>query len=114
MGYRIEPPSQPGVYFLTNDRDTFSVFAVNVDTGESDLAKVDIADVASRLKGFDVKRATGADDIGQSVSLLRRGRDLARVFLWAGLVLLLVETLLASTLSLRFSKAEEQDALSDN
>jgi hypothetical protein len=114
MGYRIEPLGEPGIYFLQNDKDTFSVFAVNVDVGESDLAKADVADVASRLKNLDVKRATGADDIGESVSLLRRGRDLARAFLWAGLVLLVLETLLASTFSLRFSKSEEQDALPNN
>ncbi|MFZ1946404.1 MAG: VWA domain-containing protein [bacterium] len=114
MGYRIEPLGQPGVYFLRNERDTFSVFAVNVDVAESDLAKADVSDVASRIKNFDVKRVTGADDIGESVSLLRRGRDLARAFLWAGLVLLLVETLLASTFSLGFAKSEEHDALPNN
>jgi hypothetical protein len=111
MGYRIRSPREPGVYFLRSDVETLSVFAVNVDTRESDLSKVAAGDVASALKRFETRRVTAPDDVGESIAMLRQGRDLARPFLWAALVLLVVETLLASTLSPRFSKTEDQDAL---
>ncbi len=111
VGYRIESPGQPGVYFLKSEDETLSVFAVNVDPRESDLTKVTMADVESKLKHFDVKRVAAPDDVGESISLLRRGRDLSRSFLWAGLALLLFETLLASNLSLKFSKTDDEDAL---
>ena len=65
-------------------------------------------------KHFDVRQVSAADEIGESVSLLRRGRDLARMFLWAALVLVVVETLLASNISLGLRRDEDEDALTDS
>jgi hypothetical protein len=113
-GYRLGQANRPGVYFVRNEAETLTVFAVNVDPRESDLTKVGMAEVASRIKGFDLKRIAGPDDVGETISLMRKGRDLSRSLLWAALALILAETLLASTLSLRFSRVEDQDALSDN
>lgn len=112
--YRIPPANQPGVYFLRGDAETLSVFAVNLDARESNLAKVEPREVGAKLGGFEIKWVTTPDDIGESVALLRRGRDLSRPLLWAGLALLLAETLLASTFLLRPSKAEDQDAFSNS
>jgi hypothetical protein len=109
--YRITSAKDPGVYFVKTDRDTLSVFAVNVDTSESDLTKVSFDQVASWLRDFDVTRISAEDDIGQSVSLIRKGRDLAGIFLWAGLVLVVLESLLASSIWRGFSREEERDAL---
>jgi hypothetical protein len=114
MGYRIAPPREPGVYFLKSGEDTVSVFAVNVDARESDLTKIAPAEAQARLKGFETRQVGEGDSIEESVSLLRRGRDLSRTLLWAGLVLLAAETLLASTLSIRFSKPESEDALQNS
>ncbi|HVP58411.1 MAG TPA: BatA and WFA domain-containing protein [bacterium] len=111
LGYRIPPPDVPGVYFLKNDVETLSVFAVNVDTRESDLTKVAPSEVEAKLKHFDTKWITSTDDVGESISLLRRGRDLSRPLVWAGLVLFLFEVLLASNLPLRLSRTDDQDAL---
>ena len=108
--YRIESPEEPGIYFLKTDQETLSVFAVNVDTGESDLAKVAFDQVKSRLAGFDVRRISAVDDIGESVSLLRQGRDLARSFVGAGLIVIVFESLLASNLLQRFRRDQEEDA----
>ena len=110
MGYRVAPPEEPGVYFLKSGEDTVSVFAVNVDTRESDLTKIAGAEAEARLKGFEIKEVRDTDSIEESVSLLRRGRDLSRTLLWAGLVLLGAETILASAFSARFSKPEGDDA----
>jgi hypothetical protein len=81
-----------------------------VDTRESDLTKVPFDQIRSALAGLDVRRISAEDDIGASISLLRRGRDLARACLWAGLVLVIIESLLASNLSLPWRKTEEEDA----
>ncbi|MGD8628579.1 MAG: BatA domain-containing protein [bacterium] len=108
--YRIESPEEPGVYFLKTDRETLSVFAINVDTSESDLTKVAPDQVKSRLSGFEFRRITAADDIGESVSLLRQGRDLARILLWIALLLLILESLLGSSLWQRFRVDQDEDA----
>jgi hypothetical protein len=108
--YRIESPEEPGVYFLKTDRETLSVFAINVDTSESDLTKVALDQVKSRLSGFEFRRVTAADDIGESVSLLRQGRDLARILLWVALLLLILESLLGSGLWQRFRVDQDEDA----
>ena len=108
--YRVESPEEPGVYFLRTDQETLSVFAVNVDTQESDLSKVTFDQVRSRLADFEVRRVSAVDDIGESVSLLRQGRDLVRSFLWAGLVLIVFESLLASNLWQRFRRDQDEDA----
>ena len=108
--YRIESPEEPGVYFLKTDRETLSVFAINVDTSESDLTKVALDQVTSRLSGFEFRRITAADDIGESVSLLRQGRDLARILLWIALLLLILESLLGSSLWQRFRADQDEDA----
>jgi hypothetical protein len=108
--YRIESPEEPGVYFLKTDLETLSVFAINVDTSESDLTKVALDQVESRLSGFEFRRITAADDIGESVSLLRQGRDLARILLWIALFLLILESLLGSSLWQRFRVDQDEDA----
>jgi hypothetical protein len=108
--YRIDAPGEPGIYFLRTERDTLSVFAVNVNSVEADLTKVPFEQIESKLDGFDVRRISAKDDLGASISLLRRGRDLARAFLWAALILIIVESLLASTLSLPWRKSQEEDA----
>jgi hypothetical protein len=108
--YRIDSPGRPGIYFVKTGHETLSVFAVNVETAESDLTKARFDQVRSKLKHFEVKRISAVDDIGESVALLRRGRDLAGSFLWAGLILVILETVLASSVSLRFRGAQDEDA----
>ena len=110
QGYRIDPPAVPGVYFLTGDRETLSVFAVNVDAAESDLSKISTGDMASDLEGLDVSRIRGVEDIGESISVLRRGRELSHTFIWLALILLLAETVIASSLLYRFRGANDNDA----
>jgi hypothetical protein len=110
-GYRFTSPYEPGVYFLKSEEETLSVFAVNVDTDESDLTKVALSRVESGLKGFEIARISVTDDINESVSFLRRGRDLSRWFLWGALILIIFETFLASNIPLRFRPGREEDAL---
>ena len=109
-GYRIDPPSAPGVYFLKSADETLSVFAVNVDAGESDLGKLSDAEMGSDIEGLDISRIRGAEDIGESISVLRRGRELSHTFIWLALILLLAETVIASDLLNRFREADDNDA----
>jgi hypothetical protein len=110
QGYRIDPPAVPGIYFLRSADETLSVFAVNVDAAESDLAKISEGDMSSDLEGLDVSRIRGVEGIGESISVLRRGRELSHSFIWLALILLLVETVIASDLLTRFRGAENDDA----
>jgi hypothetical protein len=110
--YRLESPMTPGVYFIRTSRETLSVFALNVDTDESDLSKIGVDRIKSGLRGFDVREASGLEDLEESISLLRSGRDLSRAFLWASLILVVFETLLASTLPLGLGSSRDEDALS--
>ncbi len=114
VGYPIPSPDEAGIYFLRTEHETLSVFAVNVDISESDLTKVDLGRVKSKLRGFDLRQAAETEDIGESVSMLRQGRDLARILLWAALVLLILETLLASNLWQRLKSTGEDDAFADS
>jgi hypothetical protein len=114
MGFPIPSPEQPGIYFLKTDKETLSVFALNVDTSESDLTKIGIEQVQARLRGFDIRQASQVGDIGESVSMLRQGRDLARMFLWAALVLVVLETLLASSLWQKLRSTSEDDAFANS
>jgi hypothetical protein len=110
----IPSPELPGVYFLKTEHETLSVFAVNVDPTESDLSKVDFEQVKAKLSGFDVRYTAQATDIGQSVSMLRQGRDLARILLWAALVLIVLETMLATSLWQTLKSTDEDDAFTNS
>jgi hypothetical protein len=114
VGFAIPSPDQPGIYFLKTEQETLSVFAVNVDPSESDLTKVGIEEAKSKLEGFDFRQAVQVDDIGEAVSMLRQGRDLARMFLWAALVLVVLETLLASSLWQGLRSTAEDDAFTNS
>lgn len=111
QGYRIDPPAVPGIYFLKSAEETLSAFAVNVEITESDLTKLSRGDMSSDLAGLDAKWIGGVEDIGQSISILRRGRELSHTLLYAALALLLLETAIASNLSLRFRGAGNDDAV---
>jgi hypothetical protein len=111
QGYRIDPPPVPGIYFLKSAGETLSAFAVNVETAESDLTKLSRGDMNSDLTGLDATWIGGVEDIGESISILRKGRELSRALLYTALVLLLLETVIASDLSLRFRGAENEDAV---
>lgn len=110
QGYRIDPPPVPGVYFLKSTDETLSVFAVNVETAESDLRKIPESDMRSDLAGLDVRRIHGGEDMGESISVLRRGRELSHMFIWIALALLLAETVIASNLLTRFRGTDSNDA----
>ena len=95
-GYRIEPPEEPGVYFVTSDTDTLSVFAVNVSSSESDLTKIDFGKVRDALKGITVKIAHEEDDLRESISMMRVGKEMSHTILWIVFALILAETVIAS------------------
>jgi hypothetical protein len=59
---------------------------------------------------MDIRRIRGAEDLGESISVLRRGRELSHTFIWLALALLLAETVIASDLLTRFRGAQNNDA----
>jgi hypothetical protein len=112
--HRIEAPQEPGIYFLRDESETLSVFAVNVDRTESDLTKVPIDQLTSKLRGLEVVQIASVDDVGESINMLRTGRDLSRILLWGAIVLVVFEVILASNLGQGFRRDADGDNLTDS
>lgn len=109
--YSVRLPEEPGIFFIRTDSETLSVVAVNVDTRESDLTKVSQDLVESVFRNADLKILTEVDDIQQSISGLREGKDLRKHMLWIAFGLLIGESLVASTLFSSTTTSETSDEM---
>ncbi len=94
--YRIRVADEPGVYFLRTEDETLTVFAVNVDVRESDLARLQPDAYRDAFGDADLNVVSATDDIAEGISLLRQGRDLLKYVLWGLLILVIAESLIAS------------------
>ncbi len=86
---------EPGVYRFAVDAVPIALGAVNVDPRESDLAPVAAAEIEGL--GGDVKLTVVSPDrpLEEEVLEARHGRELWRLFVYAALVLIALEMLLA-------------------
>ncbi len=109
--YRLRLPEEPGIYFIRTESETLSVVAVNVDTRESDLTKVSQDLVRSVFRNANLKILSESDDIEESISALREGRDLMKQMLWIALGLLIAESIVASTIFSSTSTQETSDQI---
>jgi len=75
--------------------------AVNVDSRESDVASLKTTDLNTHLEGTGVHVATSDAELAAAIQANRTGRSFWRYFMMAGLLLLLVECLLAEVLRKR-------------
>ncbi len=86
---------EPGIYRFAIDAVPIALGAVNVDPRESDLAPVAAAEIEGL--GGDVKLTVVSPDrpLEEEVLEARHGRELWRLFVYAALVLIALEMLLA-------------------
>lgn len=78
------------------DKGTELAFAVNVDPEELEPKKLDRQQLQARLGTTPVIWAENPDDLAGTFRLLREGKSLWDVFLWAVLAVLVGETLVAN------------------
>lgn len=75
--------------------------AVNVDTRESAVACADTAELTEQLTGTGVRVADASASLSSQIRTARTGRSSWRLFMLAGLAVLILESLLADRLHLR-------------
>ena len=84
--------------------------AVNVDPVESEVASLSVADLNTNLQGTGVTLANSSTELSAAIETSRTGRSTWRHLMIAGLILLLIEGLLADRI--RKGKENKQDAAS--
>jgi hypothetical protein len=72
--------------------------AVNVDTRESDVACLGESELRTSLEGTGITVAATETDLLSAMEATRTGRSSWRFFMFAGLVVLLIECLFADRL----------------
>jgi hypothetical protein len=89
--------------------------AVNIDPGESDVASLTDSELNANLKGVGITVAKSEAELAAAIESSRTGRSSWRQFMIAGLVFLLVESLLADRLRKRKqSRSKQPDPLPEN
>ena len=83
---------------------------VNIDQAESDVASLTPSDLSTNLEGLDITLANSEAELSAAIEASRTGRSSWRQFMIAGLVLLLIESLLADRLRGRKQKRHKQVA----
>jgi hypothetical protein len=102
--------TEPGFYMARVQLQAEGVpIAVNVNTRESAVAGLPLDTARDRLQASNIDIAHSDDDI-QAIADSRVARSLWRLFLIAGLVLLVLEALLATFVYGRGSKRRLADA----
>ena len=92
-----DEPTAPGIYevFPSGGEAAPTLLAVNVDRRESEVATLDREALAGSLKGLDVLMPADTQDLAEAIRRERVGRELWRILLTIGLIVLAVEALLA-------------------
>lgn len=86
--------------------------AVNVDTAESDIVSLPVADLESYLKDTGIMIAANEADLSAAIDMTRTGRSSWRFFMMAGLAFLIIECLFADRLLRRQqSKNTQQEPM---
>jgi hypothetical protein len=82
-----------GIYQLEKGSRTADVFPINLPLSEGNLSSASISELAASFKIDDYKIIPYSKPASATISTARHGRELWKVFLWAVVVLLLVEML---------------------
>jgi hypothetical protein len=89
--------------------------AVNVDPRESDVTSLTASELNENLEGTNVTVATSEAELAAAIETTRTGRSSWRQFMIAGLVILLVESLLADRLRKgKRSRSKQPDPMPEN
>ncbi len=88
----------PGIYQIQSEGKIIDRFAVNVDTVESNPERIKPKELKEMLKG-NVYYVNQDEEIKQKVKEARYGKEIGKSFLWAALILVVMEMLIARTRS---------------
>ncbi len=102
--FRFGDTHEAGIYMvrpLETGRSDEMAFAVNMDPDEANLTKVDREELRSRLGSAPPVWAEDADDLSSTFRMMREGKSLWDVFLWAVLLALVGETFVANRVGTR-------------
>ena len=95
MIYDCRPIDIPGLYRLEGGERTVDLFPVNVVSSEGNLMAVDIDRLASSIGLENYRTIPYSEKSETIITEARYGRELWKLFLWAGAVLLMVEMVFA-------------------
>ncbi len=90
-----KPTNQPGIYALRYVGEEVDRFAVNLRPDECDLTAVDPDQFAAGLGASEFHALPAAQPLAAAIASLRFGRELWQLFVWAALIFLALEMLLA-------------------
>jgi hypothetical protein len=82
--------------------------AVNVDSSESEVTSLTAQDLDKNLQGIDINLVNSEEELLAAIQASRTGSSLWRTFIIAGLLLLLIESLLADRLRSRKQKQSKE------
>ena len=94
---RVGPRELPGVYTLADGERPIDVFSVNVDPAESQPEKISRDELERRWEGYNLVFVSPAESLEGVVNQTRYGTEVRRAFLWAVMVLFLLEMIVAGT-----------------
>jgi hypothetical protein len=98
---KISDTDKPGIYRIkTKEKsdgllEVVDQFAVNIDPRDSDLQKIEKAEIEKKLEGWSVFYINPDDDIEKAILQSRYGKELWKSFLWMVVGLLALEMYLA-------------------
>jgi len=91
MIYDCRPIDVPGLYRLEGGQRVVDMFPVNVNPSEGNLQAVDLDRFASAIGLENYRTIPYSEKAEVTITQARYGRELWKLFLWAGAVLLMVE-----------------------
>ncbi|HWR83169.1 MAG TPA: BatA domain-containing protein [Candidatus Deferrimicrobium sp.] len=89
------PTDRPGVYRIGYLGREIDRFAINLDPSEGDLSAADVDQFIAALGARQFHLIKGDKNVAAAIAELRFGKELWQVFLWAAVILLAIEMLLA-------------------
>jgi hypothetical protein len=102
---RTEPLKLPGLYKIVYLGRELDQFAVNINPAESDLTPADPDQIQTALGLEELRQLPEEKEIAAVLAGFRFGRELWPLFVWAAVILLMLEMILA-----RGTKMEELEA----
>ena len=100
--------AEPGFYEMKGDAPVPTVVAVNVDPKESDVKVLSAERLSDRLAGLPVHVLTTGEEMVPAIRESRVGRELWRMLMLAGLLVLALEAYLAHRFSRSLSMADSK------
>jgi hypothetical protein len=94
---KIFKTDKPGIYRIKTNEEMMDQFAVNINTQDSDLQKIEKSEIEKKLEGLTLFYINPNDDIEKAILQSRYGKELWKTFLWIAVGLLVLEMYLAKS-----------------